>query len=30
CRDGRNSPGQLGLLQGMGAGFSWGSVLVKM
>lgn len=30
CRDGRIRPGQLVLLQGVGGGFTWGSVLVKM
>jgi 3-oxoacyl-[acyl-carrier-protein] synthase-3 len=29
-RDGRIRPGQLVLLQGVGGGFTWGSVLVKM
>ena len=29
-RDGRIQPGQLVLLQGVGGGFTWGSVLVKM
>ena len=29
-RDGRVRPGQLLLLQGVGGGFTWGSVLVKM
>ena len=29
-RDGRIQPGQLLLLQGVGGGFTWGSVLVKM
>ena len=29
-RDGRIQPGQLFLLQGVGGGFTWGSVLVKM
>lgn len=29
-RDGRVKPGQLALLQGVGGGFTWGSVLVRM
>ena len=29
-RDGRVRPGQVLLLQGVGGGFTWGSVLVKM
>ncbi len=29
-RDGRIQPGQLVMLQGVGGGFTWGSVLVKM
>jgi len=28
-RDGRIQPGQLALLQGVGGGFTWGSVLVR-
>lgn len=30
CSDGRIQPGQLALLQGVGGGFTWGSVLVRM
>ncbi|MER1966189.1 beta-ketoacyl-ACP synthase III [Castellaniella sp. GW247-6E4] len=30
CRDGRIRPGHLVLLQGVGGGFTWGSVLAKM
>jgi len=29
-RDGRITPGQLALLQGVGGGFTWGSVLVRL
>jgi 3-oxoacyl-[acyl-carrier-protein] synthase-3 len=29
-RDGRIQPGHLVLLQGVGGGFTWGSVLVRM
>ena len=29
CRDGRIQPGQLVLLQGVGGGFTWGSVLLR-
>jgi 3-oxoacyl-[acyl-carrier-protein] synthase-3 len=29
-RDGRIQPGQLVLMQGVGGGFTWGSVLVRM
>ena len=30
CRDGRIKEGQLVLLQGVGGGFTWGSVLVRV
>jgi 3-oxoacyl-[acyl-carrier-protein] synthase-3 len=29
-RDGRIQPGQTVLMEGVGGGFTWGSVLVKM
>jgi 3-oxoacyl-[acyl-carrier-protein] synthase-3 len=29
-RDGRVKPGQLVLMQGVGGGFTWGSVLARM